>query len=292
MGRMPWAKIHPYDTLADAALMGCSKSAQALFWVCWCLMCNAENRGELSDSSGKPMSMAELAGWFRESEANTRLAFDELISRRVFLVTKSGFAYQKRMVEEAAISESSTTRSRRHREKTSTASHKKPDSCNANATAMQRQCNTNATPMQQGELESELETDKRREEKASHARAKPPASLPPAVIAWMPGTGWDGIAPADESRWATAYPGLSIRAELAKADAWLNANPAKAPGGNWPAFIVRWLARSADKLATGQGSSVRPLEKRPTDAWDFEAMGRAAEEAERELAQTRNGVHR
>ena len=55
-----------------------------------------------------------------------------------------------------------------------------------------------------------------------------------------------------------AYPGAVIEQELAKATAWLRANPKRAGRRNWRAFLVRWLSKTQN-----QGGSNREPGNRP-----------------------------
>ena len=125
-------------------------------------------------------------------------------------------------------------------------------------TRMERvRCATSATLAQP-------EEEKRREEKsktpaAPVATSEPPArSRPTAAVSWSADAGWHGITPQDRSEWAAAYPGAAIDQELAKATAWLKANPAKAGKRNWRAFLVRWLGRCQDKGGTHREPGNRP----------------------------------
>jgi hypothetical protein len=97
----------------------------------------------------------------------------------------------------------------------------------------------------------------------------PKASRTPAKprISWDPESGWEGITDADRQQWATAYPGAVIDQELAKATAWLTANPSRAGRRNWRRFLVGWLQRCQDKGGTNRTPGVRPEEKPPPKAW-------------------------
>lgn len=63
--------------------------------------------------------------------------------------------------------------------------------------------------------------------------------------------GWVGITEDDRAAWAAAYPAISIDLQLAKAKAWVVANP-KNRKGNWRRFLVGWFSRAQDK-APAQG---------------------------------------
>jgi len=86
-------------------------------------------------------------------------------------------------------------------------------------------------------------------------------------ISWTADAGWQGITDEDRAEWAAAYPGASLETELAKATAWLKANPAKAGKRNWRLFVVRWLARCQDRGGTNREPGRRPDEKPPPQVW-------------------------
>jgi hypothetical protein len=86
-------------------------------------------------------------------------------------------------------------------------------------------------------------------------------------ISWDASAGWQGITDEDRAEWAAAYPGASLETELAKATAWLKANPAKAGKRNWRLFVVRWLGRCQDRGGTNREPSRRPEEKPPPQVW-------------------------
>ena len=71
-------------------------------------------------------------------------------------------------------------------------------------------------------------------------------STPKTAIGWTEKTGWQGITDADRQEWLEAYPLALLDQELAKATAWLKANPARAKRSNWRKFLVGWLTRCQD----------------------------------------------
>ena len=117
--------------------------------------------------------------------------------------------------------------------------------------------------------------ERRGEEKRKDIPAAPvPASKPQAArstakpaIAWSADAGWSGITDTDRSEWSTAYPGAVLDQELAKATAWLKANPSRAGRRNWRRFIVGWLQRCQDRGGTNRETGRRPDEKPPPKAW-------------------------
>lgn len=115
--------------------------------------------------------------------------------------------------------------------------------------------------------------EKRGQEKEILPAAPVPASKPAArspakpVVSWSADAGWDGITAADRSEWAAAYPGAVLDRELAKATAWLRANPKRAGRRNWRRFIVNWLQRCQDKGGTDREPGRRPEDKPPLKSW-------------------------
>jgi len=78
-----------------------------------------------------------------------------------------------------------------------------------------------------------------------------------AAISWTADAGWTGITAVDRSEWATAYPGAVLEQELAKATAWLKANPQRAGRRNWRRFLVGWLQRCQDKGGSNRAPGSR-----------------------------------
>lgn len=102
--------------------------------------------------------------------------------------------------------------------------------------------------------------------------SKPQAARPPSkpAVSWSADAGWGGITDADRQEWAAAYPGAVLDQELAKATAWLRANPKRAGRRNWRRFIVGWLQRCQDKGGTIRTPGARPEDKPPAKAWKDE----------------------
>ena len=92
-------------------------------------------------------------------------------------------------------------------------------------------------------------------------------SQPADAVRWDSESGWQGITDADRQEWAAAYPACDLTAELAKATAWLKANPTRAHKSNWRRFIVSWLTRSQDKGGTNRTAGNRPDDKPKPVAW-------------------------
>lgn len=123
-----------------------------------------------------------------------------------------------------------------------------------------------------GESLQERTGQERREEEDIPAAPVPTSGAANAVrtpakpaISWTASAGWAGITDADRHEWAEAYPGAVLAQELAKASAWLKANPKRCGKRNWRRFIVGWLQRCQDKGGTDRKAANRPDDKPPQD---------------------------
>jgi hypothetical protein len=119
--------------------------------------------------------------------------------------------------------------------------------------------------------------------KPSRSRAKP------AGVSWTADAGWEGITDADRTEWAQAFPGAVLAQELAKATAWLKANPQRAGRRNWRRFLVGWLQRCQDKGGTNRTPGVRPDEKAPPKAFTGD-VAEAFDRTRRKLAASKEGI--
>jgi hypothetical protein len=138
-------------------------------------------------------------------------------------------------------------------------------------------------PSQGGDGAKSLQekTGQERREEEIQPAAPVPTSDPPKAsrtpakpkVAWTAVAGWTGITDEDRREWAEAYPGAVLAQELAKATAWLKANPSRAGRRNWRAFVVRWLSKCQDK-----GGTNRETGKRPEDVERKAALDRKAAE--------------
>lgn len=104
--------------------------------------------------------------------------------------------------------------------------------------------------------------NKTRHNKTSISAQSRPAdagrSKPSDAISWDASEGWQGITQADRESWATAYPAVNVPQELAAADQWLKANPAKAKRKAWRRFVTGWLSRTQDRGGSKGQASVNP----------------------------------
>lgn len=83
-------------------------------------------------------------------------------------------------------------------------------------------------------------------------------SKPKDAIRWDLDVGWQGITVSDREAWAIAYPACTLDVQLARADQWLRANPAKAKKSLWRKFLVNWLSRSQDSGGDARSNGTGP----------------------------------
>jgi hypothetical protein len=112
-------------------------------------------------------------------------------------------------------------------------------------------------------LQESTRQDRREEEEIPAApvptsKPKPVRSPAKPAVSWSSESGWQGITDADRSEWVAAFPGAVLDQELAKATAWLRANPTRAGRRNWRSFLVRWLSRCQDQGGTHREPGRRP----------------------------------
>jgi hypothetical protein len=69
-----------------------------------------------------------------------------------------------------------------------------------------------------------------------------------------------GITDEDLTSWRKAYPACDLDVEVAKAAAWVHANPRKGRKGNYEKFLVSWLAREQDRGDTRGSPQAGPVE--------------------------------
>jgi hypothetical protein len=97
--------------------------------------------------------------------------------------------------------------------------------------------------------------------------ASPSRTREKSCVSWAADAGWTGITDADRQEWRAAFPGAVLDQELAKATAWLRANPKRCGKRNWRRFLVGWLQRCQDKGGTHREPGRRPDDKPPPKVW-------------------------
>lgn len=139
--------------------------------------------------------------------------------------------------------------------------------CDRNANALTKPCHLEPEP----EPKIDIDTDTEEKPPAAQGDAttvspqRRKRSQPTSAVSWSADAGWAGITAADRQEWLSAFPGAVLDQELAKATAWLRANPTKAGKRNWRAFLVRWLSRCQDQGGTNKRPGDRAAGPPPVD---------------------------
>jgi len=99
-----------------------------------------------------------------------------------------------------------------------------------------------------------------REEKRREEKKDLTPSVPSEKISLGEDGKWAGIPEKLSSSWSEAYPAVNVPAELAKAAAWIIANP-KNRKSNYARFLTNWLGRAQDNAkpvrnANGHGGAL------------------------------------
>lgn len=107
----------------------------------------------------------------------------------------------------------------------------------------------------QVEVEGEVEVQGKVEVEVIAPTSAEPESKP-EEIDWDHQEGFRGISKQDLIDWGQAYPACAINRQIAAANQWLKANPAKARKKLWRKFLTGWLSRAQEK--GGDIASNRP----------------------------------
>lgn len=93
--------------------------------------------------------------------------------------------------------------------------------------------------------------EKRREEEILGSGETPQTEAASPVVCMLPLVGGKSqpITEEDVQRFASAFPGVDIPAELAKMESWLDANATKRPRSSAKAFAHRWLTKAQDDVS-------------------------------------------
>lgn len=65
-----------------------------------------------------------------------------------------------------------------------------------------------------------------------------------------------GIQAEHQEKWSKAYPAIDLKREIARAEAWVDANP-KNKKSNWPRFLNAWMKRAQDRAPARGGEPSR-----------------------------------
>lgn len=89
---------------------------------------------------------------------------------------------------------------------------------------------------------------------AADAASPPATAITPITLG--AGLMWEGITQRQRELWRAAYPAIDLDTELAKAAAWIVANPTHRKS-NWARYLNAWLKRSQDQARPGASAPPR-----------------------------------
>ncbi len=96
--KLPWMQFCPTDYIKDTRIL--SLEARAIWMDVLCLMHESGRRGYLYSTTGKPISISELARFAGASIETTSLAIRELTDSGVAELSDTGDLFSRRMVRE------------------------------------------------------------------------------------------------------------------------------------------------------------------------------------------------
>ena len=241
---------HVLPLFCDDLIASCVDMTPACFGAYMRLLCYAWTRGGIPDDEG---ACVRIAGGMEPGDWVS-------IRSRLTVLDDGRLTHQRLELERVAVAEI--------REKRAEAG-KRGGKAKANALANGKQTSSKSVaPYPSPSLPY---TREEIQQAAPVATSDPPKrrkrSQPPDAVSWTADAGWHGITDADRSEWAKAFPGAVLDQELAKATAWLKANPERAGKRKWRAFIVRWLGKCQERGGTNRIAGNRPEERPPPRAW-------------------------
>jgi len=304
--RLPFLKFYPGDWMQDAALRTCSVAARGLWIdVIAAMHANTNRRGYLELPTGKPMLACHVARIVGATEPEAAVLLAELEDAGVFSRTKEGTIYSRRMVRDDRQLQDDVKNGKRGgnprlkggvnppvnppvnpeanpplkaRSQKSEVRSQIPD---ADGLLIPLGSSTNTSPV----LTTHVATDGGNPPPA--AAATPPKKLS-LKFEWDPEHGFVNVPIPIRMGWERAFPACNIDAELAKAHAWMQANPTKIKK-NWAMFLQRWLAKEQDRGGTGSPPGNRAPRAVVEPAQVPKSLSQII--AERQAAAKQNGVH-
>lgn len=241
-------KFYPGDWLQDAALRTCSLAARGLWVDLLCVMhANAGRRGYLTLPTGMPMTSAHVARMVGISTHQADELFTELEQSGVFSRSETGAIFSRRMVRD----DNTLRMNRENGAKGGNPSLRGGVNGGVNppvngGVKARSQKSDVRDQKSEGFLESlDSENPKHNQSRSSAPQRAKPRRDAARRIAWGP-EGFSPIPPDMLAAWAKAYPACDITLELAKANAWLVANP-KRVKSDYGRFLTSWLSRAQDR---------------------------------------------
>ena len=214
-----WLRLYA-EFATDPKVQMLSEADQRRYVMLLCLRCS---NGDVT------LHDEEVAFQLRVTEQEWADTKARLILKNLIDDANKPCAWEKRQ----RASDSSSERVAKHR-----AMHKKPS--NGDVTLQKRQ------------VETETETETEKETTTPFAPSDVIASAPKQVKPKRHPITFDSESGSFEGLngsmaiWERAYPAVSIETEIAKAAAWLVANPANRKS-NYARFLSSWLTRAQDR---------------------------------------------
>lgn len=300
--RLPWMKFYPGDWLRDAALRTCSIAARGLWVELLCVMhANADRRGYLTLPTGLPMNSGHIARMVGISTQQADEYLAELEEAGVFSRDESGVIFSRRMVRDDNTLRANKENGMRGGNPMLKGGVKggvnppvnPPVNGGDKARCQKSDVRGQKSEGSQSSLGFSANTSSVSQGVVATDGGNPPPAAPQPVdtkCRWDPERGFVGIPASVRLAWEKAYPACDIDAELAKAHAWMQANPAKKKR-NWTSFLRNWLDRSQERGGTipSRRPTISTAPVGPPPLTLREVIDKAR--AENIAAARRNGTH-
>jgi uncharacterized protein YdaU (DUF1376 family) len=238
--------LHVLPLFCDDLIASCVDMTPACFGAYMRLLCYAWTRGGIPDSEA---ACTRITGGLESGDWQT-------IRERLVQLDDGRLTHQRLELERVAVAEIRQKRSEAGRKGGRPKANEKQNESKTKAPYPSPSLPYTREEIQQAAPVATSDPPKRRKRSQHHD-----------AVSWNADAGWDGITDADRSEWAKAFPGAVLDQELAKATAWLKANPERAGKRKWRAFIVRWLGKCQERGGTNRTLGNRPDERPPPKAW-------------------------
>lgn len=215
---MDWFRL--YGDMPSDPKIGTLNDAEFRTWIE--LLCAASKY----DQNGDTGLNAETIDWALRRDVTVTLP--RLLERELVTVGDNENYFIKAWEKRQYKSDTSAERTRKYREKRKTGAGSTP--IGDDVTSQKRHCDA---------VDTEADTEQIQKKEANAS------SAPSEKISLDASGKWANVSPALLATWSTAYPALSLEAELSKAAAWIIANP-KNKKSNYARFLTNWLSRAQD----------------------------------------------
>lgn len=215
---MDWFRL--YGDMPSDPKIGTLTDGEFRTWIE--LLCAASK----TEQSGDTGLNADTIDWALRRDVTVTLP--RLLERELVTVGDNGNYFIRAWEKRQYKSDTSADRTRRYRAKLKASAA--VESKNGTVTSQKRHGDA---------LEADTEQIQIQNKEANAS------SAPTEKVSLGADGKWANVSPALLSTWSTAYPALSLDAELSKAAAWVIANP-KNKKSNYARFLTNWLSRAQD----------------------------------------------